>query len=136
MNLISNRRIVFLTDMPRIIRKFQTNLIVRSESGTKVTYIGHRTYFSQFTFHALEDNKGQFTILSLSDNYKLEYYTWCLSPYLIRHNDRLEFWNSDEKPGYPKIQWFDVEQYKNAAAEILMLAEDLATVRKQKGATP
>jgi hypothetical protein len=125
---------VFLTDMPRIIRKFRTNLIVQSESAAIVTYIAHHTYFSQFSFQSLDDNQGHFIVHS--DDYKLEYFTWCLSPYLIRHNDRLEFWNSDEKAGFPKIQWFDVERCKNAATEILMLAEDLGTISKQKGATP
>ncbi len=80
-----------LSDIPNtIISKPDVELMLDS-SNNIVTAVQQKQFYC-FTFNQLPEHHASFVITQ--KNYVLEYKTWCLSPYMVRHNS-VEFWDID-----------------------------------------
>lgn len=91
---------VGLSEIPNLIKSLTGELHVNRNNDGLIVHAEHKTAYSLFIYQHLDDGNEQFTVVN--NEYKIEYFTWERSPYLIRHNSTLEFWA--DKNGYPKIE--------------------------------
>lgn len=83
MIIASTNSIVFLSDLPGLLKEKSEIKFYLGEHGQIINAIYEEPKF-RFVFTQHENQHARFLIVQ--DGYELEYYTWCLSPYWVRHN--------------------------------------------------
>lgn len=118
MTIIGNGDFIFLSEVPNLIQEQPDSLKITFSKEKTVLHAKHTTQNCLFWFEQKPDNHARFIIFQ--DNYRLEYHTWCNSPYLIKHNS-LEFWNihPDDQIRLQKFAAEVVELINEKASQIL-----------------
>ncbi len=111
-------RYIGLSDIPNAII-VNPEVELTFDAQHNIATATHKSQLHHFTFTQLPEHHASFVIVQR--RYIVEYKTWCLSPYMVRHND-VEFWDHNMT---------ERNRWQKYAQQIVTLLENIKALQLQ-----